>query len=413
LRVKHWLAAAAMAAVVGLTGCKAGGPPPAVETAPANKVATGGHAPGALLQRTGDEIVVCGQLFHTGAPVVLWMDPGGYDAYRTDRRFAPYEVASYEATQRELLGDEGPATRAATRAVAAAGAGGAATRATTRSAAARRGGGVDSPARYNMRYTPPPTQPATRPILTGRQFMLSPEELEKARGGWALEDLRDRVDQFVYHYDVAGTSRTCFKVLHDMRGLSVHFMVDLDGTIYQTLDLKERAFHATTSNTRSVGIEIANMGAYPTRANNAASEWYAKGPDGRTVIRIPARHGDGGIRDKSVTLRPARDEIVTGVVQGRTYHQWDLTPQQYDSLIKLTATLCTVFPKMKCDYPRGADGKVIPQRLTDEQLADYQGLLGHYHVQRDKQDPGPAFQWDRVIDGARALMRKERVAGGE
>jgi len=37
----------------------------------------------------------------------------------------------------------------------------------------------------------------------------------------------------------------CFKVLHDHRDLSVHFMLDLDGTIYQTLDLKERAWHAT------------------------------------------------------------------------------------------------------------------------------------------------------------------------
>src|SRR5438105_1510635 len=45
--------------------------------------------PGQPLLRQGDEIMVAGQLFHTGAPVVLWTDPGGYDAYRVDRRFAP------------------------------------------------------------------------------------------------------------------------------------------------------------------------------------------------------------------------------------------------------------------------------------------------------------------------------------
>src|SRR3954462_3800843 len=44
--------------------------------------------PGAPLARQGDEIVVCGQLFHTGAPVVLWMDPGGYDAYRVEKHFS-------------------------------------------------------------------------------------------------------------------------------------------------------------------------------------------------------------------------------------------------------------------------------------------------------------------------------------
>jgi N-acetyl-anhydromuramyl-L-alanine amidase AmpD len=33
-------------------------------------------------------------------------------------------------------------------------------------------------------------------------------------------------------------------------------------------------------------------------------------------------------------------------------------------------------------------------------LERYQGILGHYHVQLNKVDPGPAFQWDTVIDGA-------------
>ena len=44
--------------------------------------------------------------------------------------------------------------------------------------------------------------------------------------------------------------------------------------------------------------------------------------------------------------------------------------------------------------------------LSDEQWQQYHGLLGHYHVQSEKQDPGPAFQWDKVITGARALMAK-------
>jgi N-acetyl-anhydromuramyl-L-alanine amidase AmpD len=339
-------------------------------------------APGTPLTRSGDEIVVCGQLFHTGAPVVLWDDPGGYDAYRTDRRFAPYDKASYEATTQET-------------------------------AAAKKAGkkpdfDISSPNRYGMRYSAPPTQPTTRPttraLLNGLAFQLNDDQLASARAGWKLSDLQQRVDQFVYHYDVAGTSRTCFKVLHDMRGLSVHFMLDLDGTIYQTLDLKERAWHATTSNTRSIGIEIANMGAYPTRNNKVFSEWYGKDASGHTIITIPARYDGGGIRDKSVVLRPARDYIVSGVVQGKTYYQYDLTPQQYDSLIKLTATLCTVFPKLKCDYPKDAQGKLINHKLPVDELERYEGLLGHYHVQLDKQDPGPAFDWEKVVNGARALM---------
>ena len=43
------------------------------------------HVPGAIgapVPRTGDEIMVCGQLYHTGTPVILWGDVGGYDHYR-------------------------------------------------------------------------------------------------------------------------------------------------------------------------------------------------------------------------------------------------------------------------------------------------------------------------------------------
>src|SRR5205807_3371561 len=114
-----------------------------------------------------------------------------------------------------------------------------------------------------------------------RRQGLTNQELERVRGGgWDLPTLQKVVDQFVIHFDVCGTSRQCFKILQDFRDLSVHFMLDLDGTIYQTLDLKERAWHATTSNNRSVGIEIANMGAYTSDESKALEEWYAKDADG-------------------------------------------------------------------------------------------------------------------------------------
>jgi N-acetylmuramoyl-L-alanine amidase len=329
------------------------------QTSTDKQLTTDASKPGARLERRGDEIMVAGQLFHTGAPVVLWTDPGGYDAYRTDRRFATTREASFEAT--------------------------------TRIAATRPNvSGIKSPDRYGMR---------TR--------VLKPEEREQVHGGgWPLELLQDRVDQFVLHYDVAGLSRTCFKVLHDQRGLSVHFMLDLDGTIYQTCDVKEATWHATKSNSRSVGIEIANMGAYSNVAPLA--EWYETDENGQTRITIPPRLGDGGLRNKDVVLRPARNEMVAGQIHGQTLRQYDLTPEQYDSLVKLTAALCTVLPKIECDYPRDEEGNLVATTLSDEQWEAYRGVLGHYHVQRNKTDPGPAMQWDYVIDNARRLMGKPR-----
>ena len=60
------------------------------------------HAPrpGTHAPRTGDEIVVAGQFFHIGTPVVLWLDPGGYDAYRVERRFSPLKDADWQASQK-------------------------------------------------------------------------------------------------------------------------------------------------------------------------------------------------------------------------------------------------------------------------------------------------------------------------
>ena len=309
---------------------------------------------GQQIERLGDEIMVCGQLFHTTAPVVLWTDPKGYDAYRVERRFSDIERASWAATKEDKPN-------------------------------------LDSPNRYGIRQDP-----------------LSPEQLQEVRGGgWPLPLLQEVVDQFVMHYDVCGISQQCFKVLHDGRGLSVHFMLDIDGTIYQTLDLKERAWHATISNSRSIGVEIASIGAYPAK-NDVLNRWYFPAEDGGTMLRPPRRLGHLGLRTVPFYARPARPEPVVGTVQGVELVQYDFTPEQYDSLIKLTATLCRIFPKLKCDYPKDEKEQLIPKVLTKNQWSEFQGVLGHYHVQKNKTDPGPAFDWDRVIGGAQELLKKSK-----
>src|SRR5207249_5191998 len=129
---------------------------------------------------------------------------------------------------------------------------------------------------------------------------------------WPISLLQDKVDQFVYHFDVCGTSRQCFNILHDHRGLSVHFMLDVDGTIYQTLDVKERAWHATTSNNRSVGIEIANIGAFPEDQRGPLQDWYKADASGKIRIQIPPALGDGGLRTSNFVARPARPEPIRG-----------------------------------------------------------------------------------------------------
>ncbi len=305
--------------------------------------------PGQPHERHGDEIVACGQLFHATTPVVLWTDPGGYDAYRVERRFVPIEEAGWKASE---------------------------------------AAGVRSPVRYGIRARG-----------------LSAEEIERVRGGgWDLPLLQRVVDQFVIHFDARGTSRECFDVLHDQRGLSVHFMLDLDGTIYQTMDLKESAFHATIANQRSIGIEVANIGAYSKDEASVLDRWYDRDETSKMRLTIPGGAEAARLRDPRAILRPSRDELIAGTIQGRELVQYDYTPQQYEALARLTATLCNLFPRIPCDYPRDDADVLIPRKLEDETLADYHGILGHYHVQTNKVDPGPAFDWERLIGDAKKLM---------
>src|SRR5262249_10488805 len=192
------------------------------------------------------------------------------------------------------------------------------------------------------------------------------------------------VDQFVIHFDAAGTSKRCFEILQDRRGLSVHFMLDLDGTIYQTLDVKESAWHATIANGRSIGIEVANIGAYPVEVSDPLARTYQTDSAGRTSIVGQFSLADLGKPGTTTTLRPARDHLVVGTIQGQNLKQYDFTKEQYQSLAKLAATLCTLFPKIRPDYPRDAAGALIPHKLPDADFARYQGILGHYHVQTNK-----------------------------
>jgi hypothetical protein len=318
-------------------------------------VAASGAEPPAIigekLPRRGDEIMVCGQLYHTTTRVVLWSDPGGYDAYRAEPRFARLQpstpAAAEKSTPRRLV-------------------------------------------RYGL-----------------RSKGLSPDEVERVRGGgWDLPLLARVVDQFVIHFDARGTSRRCFEVLQDVRGLSVHFMLDLDGTIYQTLDVKEAAWHATIANGRSIGIEVANIGAYPADGANPLELWYRADADGRIRVADPERWQPASADRGGPVLRPLRNELIVGTIQGTKLKQYDFTPQQYDALARLAATLCTLFPKIRCDYPRDAGGALLTQKLSDGEFVRFQGILGHYHVQANKVDPGPAFQWDGFIESTRRLMMK-------
>ena len=243
----------------------------------------------------GTSIIVSGQAFEVGSPVVLWREPQGFDAYQT-------------------------------RCID------------------QRGGCCDGESkRYGVR---------------------------KGIDRGTLDELKNEVSQLIFHFDGCVNSRSCFKSMHNRPrpsgegcGLSAHFMIDADGTIYQTLDLLERAYHAEEANSDSIGVEICNRGRVDR------SEWPKLPSDYRT--------------------RPTRDITVNG----DRHEAYEFRPEQYRAIVALTRTLLRVFPKIKPIIPE-VNGKPIMDTLPDP-LA-FAGILGHLHIEKKKWDPG-ALDWHRIL----------------
>jgi N-acetylmuramoyl-L-alanine amidase len=196
----------------------------------------------------------------------------------------------------------------------------------------------------------PPFQPAKG--MAGIRDRWRPRRLIGADR--SIDRLKQVVRQFVVHHDGCQDSRTCFQVLHNERGLSVHFLIDNDGTVFQTLDLVDCAFQAAGVNEISVGVELANRG---------------------DAMRFPNDYH--GKRDK-----------VTCKINGHQWLAYAYTKAQVDSMISVGKTLARIFPNLPQVYPQGGDGDQAWGSLRGD-VREYSGYLGHYHVTEQKWDPGP------------------------
>jgi N-acetyl-anhydromuramyl-L-alanine amidase AmpD len=195
-----------------------------------------------------------------------------------------------------------------------------------------------------------------------------------ARAGLAARTptaLAQLVSQLVLHLDGCVNSRSCFYSMHDLPrpdggcGLSAHFMIDADGTIYQTLDVLERAWHAEQENSISVGVEICN-----------------RGDAGRNELdRLPADY----------RTRPVKDVVLNG----HHIRAFEFRPEQYESVIALARALVRTLPRIRPAVPERG-GEPITEALHAP--LTFEGIVGHFHVDlaRQKWDPG-AFDWQRLL----------------
>ena len=166
-----------------------------------------------------------------------------------------------------------------------------------------------------------------------------------------------KIRYFVNHWDVCLSSNSCQNVL-DKRGISVHFLIDNDGTIYQTLDLQHAAWHAGSSRTNrpSVGVEITN--AYYTKYQ----DWYIKNGFGpRPVI-------------KDAWVHASKLEPFLGFY-----------PVQIEALKALWKSIHESV-EIPYDTPANQFGKTSTKYEQKVAYGKFSGFVSHYHVSKSKID---------------------------
>lgn len=195
---------------------------------------------------------------------------------------------------------------------------------------------------------------------------------ENRRAVTSLQDAQEVVDMVVIHADITADSRTCYQILK-RRGFSTHFMIDGDGTIYQGTDVAKQAIHASSPEFRkainnfSIGIDMNCL-----QVNMAGG-------------RPPA----GGSANRRVS-----DVVEINNVQ---WQSWGYTDAQYRALIALLKTLASVLPKFKLMCPLNEDNSPI-WTVVEKYNPDI-GIYGHLHLTEQKFDPGPGFDWHRLVYG--------------
>ena len=162
---------------------------------------------------------------------------------------------------------------------------------------------------------------------------------------------------FVNHWDVCLSSETCAKILNK-RGISVHFCIDNDGTIYQILDTQHGAWHASSwaGNKRGVGVEISN--GYYTKYQ----DWYEKNGFGKRPV---------------VSRSPIHNTTIRDYL--------DFYPIQLKAL-KALWKACHLALGIPLQCPTNADGTLCKTVHQDCLDGKFSGFVNHYNFTKGKID---------------------------
>lgn len=172
----------------------------------------------------------------------------------------------------------------------------------------------------------------------------------------ALRVKRD-IKTFVTHWDVCLSSKSCISVLNK-RGLSVHFCIDNDGTIFQLADIETVCYHAGSRkwNESSIGVEVSNA-FYP---------------------KYQATYKRRGFGERPI--------VKGATVHGRKVEEFT---DFYDVQIKALSALYAAINKhvgLPLKTPLDKYGNTSKVVSKEAEADTFRGFVSHYHLTRRKMD---------------------------
>jgi len=184
----------------------------------------------------------------------------------------------------------------------------------------------------------------------------SPDSLRLPEGTYRSYSRKRNPSFIVTHWDATLSAKHCYRILKK-RGISTHFSIDNDGTIYQNVDCNDIAWHAGKKlwNDRSIGIDFTN--AYYTKYQ----DWYVKNGHGeRPILEGVECHGK--------KMKPFLG-----------YY-----PEQIEAYKKLLLALHDHYGIM-LEAPE-EDGKFVTELYTPAARSKFKGVVSHYHLTKNKID---------------------------
>jgi N-acetyl-anhydromuramyl-L-alanine amidase AmpD len=185
----------------------------------------------------------------------------------------------------------------------------------------------------------------------------------------ALDDrltLESVIDLLVLHDSHSTTAREAVVEMDDS-GHSTHFLIDWDGTIFQTLDLAWEGNHVKRAgiDRRSIAIDLVNPAEVGTRPPTPP------GVDRETVGR-PLGH--------------------FALIQGKDLQHWGYTEPQKTALVQLVRALVSRLPRVTARVPASEDGAILRSYVPGAETLT--GVAGHLHLFQVAYDPGSGFDWE-------------------